>query len=162
MQGPVRVFTIFLGAFGAIGAISPLAFVAWSGALNEIATWLELPIALTIGVSVTSALVLVVLMWEAGRRLQPAVSTVILPVLAGTIARAAVIAPAPAGLYVTLALGSVYLVVAIAGALWQRRRGSPSGAEPPARLRLAFSAMTLPVLLALVVRWMAMGVRFGG
>jgi hypothetical protein len=164
-----KLFLLYLGTFGAIGVLTDFTFIAWSGDLHAIAQWLEVPALLSVSVSVVSTIVFAILMWEAGRRALPPVSSLFLPCSIGTGLHALVLIPVPAVTLVNLAGGSVYWVVAIAGAFWQQRRlkghartVDPAAASAIAPVNLASTAITLPLLLVVIVRLLTTGVRFGG
>ena len=158
------LFALYFAAFGAIGVLSSVLSTPISGGPHNIALVLDVPIALQIGLSVPAGLMLIIVMWLIGSRLQPPAGTLVVPFVAATAARLLVYAPMPWPMAGMLLGGSAVWLVAIAGSVWEHRRARRAGrsSAPLPPVNLALSAMVLPVFLILVVRLMTMGVRFGG
>jgi hypothetical protein len=157
----IRLFCLYLGTFGAIGVLGPLAFAMLPGNLQDIGTWLALPAVVVWSLAIASGLVLAVVLWEAGRRAQPPASALLLPVALGTAARLVAFLPVPLVVVVNLVGGSAYWLVTIAGSIWEQRisrRGTTTSLPP---INLAYSTLSFTLLLVVVIRWMATGVRFG-
>jgi hypothetical protein len=156
----LSAFALYLAGGAAIGTIGAVAALGWEGRPQDIALVLGVPPAIRVSLAITGTLVLFVVLWQIGARLQPPGEALVLPFVFATTARVIAYAPLPFGMLLTMVVGSLYWVIAIGGAIWYRRT---SGATTPPRrpLNLMLSAYTLPILLILIVRLMTTGIDFG-
>lgn len=154
-----RLFTLYLAGFGATAVAAGLLLASSEGSLHAVLTFLDVPKALQITVSITGGLLLLLAMWMAGERLQPTTSTLLVPFLATMAARTLVLAPLPWQVAVVMIYGSSYWLLAAVFGYWHRRRTGVAEA-PEGPLNLASSAVTLPILLIVVARTLVGGVRF--
>lgn len=159
----LRLFALYLSAAGAMDLLMAIAVSPFSGDLHDLAAVLDAPALLVAPLAITGSTLLAAVWWAAGTRLQPPVTTILSPWIADLVVRPVVYAPIPTGLILTMWAGSAPWIAVIAVALWQGRRHAPAAgaAADPIPMRLWFSAWMLPVLLALIVRVMTLGIRLG-
>jgi hypothetical protein len=156
----VRLFALYLAGFGGMAFLAGLMLTSSEGGLHDMAALVEVPAPVQITLAITGGILLFAVMWLAGRRLQPPAETIVIPFIATMGLRAIVFAPVPWPVAFVMVYSSAYWLIAIASAVWHRRRGLEREELGP--VNLSSSAATLPILLIAIVRWMVLGVRIGG
>jgi hypothetical protein len=157
---------LYLAAIGIGNFFGNLMSAAFIGDFSAVANWLGLPWSARYAVSILGALVLTAVMFATGRELvrwapprasraTAALTTVVLPVLIGTIAIILVNQPVPIpGFALARAGESAFWLFAAVGAL----TAVPPSAQEQAHLRLRWQDGAIAVLVVAAVRIMALGI----
>jgi len=155
-----RLFAIYLAGFSGMAVLASFMLAASEGAVHDVAVLAGVPMVLQISLSIVGGVLLAMILWRTGSRLQPPLETIVIPFAVTMALRAVVYAPAPWPVALMMLYSSSYWLIAIAGALWYARRGE---AEPrdPGPVSLWFSALALPLLLIAIVRSLVIGVPIG-
>jgi hypothetical protein len=151
------LYTMFLGLSFFLGNLSSMAF---TGNFADAAAVLDIPVAFRYATSLTGLLALMAVMWKAGELLQPPLERLIVPFALSTALKALAYLPVPMGFVMGMLSSSMFWVVAFVSAWWHwRQRRSPRD-DAPRAINLAWSSLAFAVLLVVVVRVLAFGVRF--